>query len=65
MPGPAPVRKDTLALKRFEAPRSGKVCWGRWEGRDIFLGTGEEYEMRNSQRVDQEVDNEWTVKKKS
>jgi hypothetical protein len=58
-----------LTLHRLEASGSVEVCWSgvgrvrtslwRWDG-----GRGRRYEMWNSQRVDQEEDKIWTVKKK-
>jgi hypothetical protein len=46
----------------------GRLCGGGlgWGSRDIFLktgGRGKENWMRNCGKADQEVGNDWTVKK--
>jgi hypothetical protein len=38
------------------------VEWGQGNG-DILLEAGEEVGMKNSQRMDQEGDKDWTVKR--
>jgi hypothetical protein len=51
-----------LILKKLEAPGSLKLWWGGW-----WVGTGgirRRYVRGNSQRVDQEGDKIWSVKKK-
>jgi hypothetical protein len=45
---------------RLEAPGSGVGVGG-----DILLEMGGGYGIRNSQRVDQEAGNDWTVKNKN
>jgi hypothetical protein len=52
-----------LTLKRLEAPRNGKA-WMSGVGAWVHpLGDrGSRNGLRNCQRADQEVDNNWTVK---
>jgi hypothetical protein len=53
-----------LTLKKLEIPGSGKVWWGRRKGLGRPYGDGVgKYGMWNSQRVDQEEDKIWNVKK--
>ena len=55
-----------MTLKRLEAPGSGEVWWGSDGGEEHpYRDWGQErrYEMWISQRVDQEWDKVWTVKK--
>lgn len=51
-----------VTLKRPEAPRIGKVSWGRSEvGGNILLEI-REVEWYEKQRVDYEGDDDWTTK---
>jgi hypothetical protein len=55
-------RKMHLTLKRLEAPGSGEVSWNGGGGWVILGDRAKRYKMWNSQRMDQEVDEVWTVK---
>jgi hypothetical protein len=54
-----------LALKRLEAPESLEVWWGGgcFGGGNILVEEGRRYGMWNSQRVDQEGNKIWSIKK--
>jgi hypothetical protein len=55
-----------LTLKRLEAQGSGEFWWyggGRW-GQPLGDSKREKYGIEHSQRVDQERDKVWTVKKR-
>jgi hypothetical protein len=54
-----------LTLKRLEAPESLGVWWsGVWGGGVGLGGIGRRYGMGNSQRVNQDGNKIWKVKKK-
>jgi hypothetical protein len=53
-----------LTLKRLETPGSGEMQCSKLQGGEILgESRGERYMMWQSQRVDQEGDKVWTVKK--
>lgn len=53
-----------LPLKRVDPPGSGEIFWGGLECvRTYSWRCRKRYVIRNSQRVDQEVDNLWTLKR--
>jgi hypothetical protein len=55
-----------LTFERLGAPGSGEVWWNGVGGGDVLLETGgRRYGIWNSQRVDQEEDEVWTVKKQN
>ena len=54
-----------LTLKRLEAPESLGVWWsGVWGGGCGYRAMGRRYGMGNSQRVNQDGNKIWKVKKK-